>query len=53
MYVLIEWPEVQDLMEKPGFKENACLANDTEFLEHNTMVKSSAYFVNQEWLNNL
>ena len=49
-YILIEWPEIQDLMEKPGFNQNACLANDVEFLEVNTSVESSAYFVKESWL---
>lgn len=50
MYKLIEFPEVQELMELPGFAENACLANDEEFLEQNTSIGSSAYFVSVEWL---
>jgi hypothetical protein len=53
MYHLIEWPDIQDLMDEPGFDENACLANDEVFLEKNTTVSSSAYFVKEEWLNSL
>lgn len=53
MYRLIEWPDVQELMDIPGFEKNACLANDEEFLEENTITRSSAYFVKQEWLDDL
>ena len=53
MYILIEFPDVQDLMDKEDFRKNACLANDEEFLEENTTVQSSAYFVKEDWLNSI
>ena len=48
MYIIIQWPEIQDLMDKEGFRENACLANDDYFQQE---YGSSAYFVNVDWLS--
>lgn len=42
-YKLITFPEVQDLMEKEGFEDNAEPSVNT----------NGAYFVSVEWLNNL
>jgi hypothetical protein len=53
MYELIEWPEIQELMDEEGFDKNACLANDEEFLDNQTSNPSSAYFVSVEWLNEI
>lgn len=50
MYQLVQWPEIQELMDKPGFKENACLANDEFFVD---TYGSSAYFVNVDWLKKI
>ena len=47
-FVVIQWPEVQELMTKEGFDTNASLANDEWCLEE---YGSSAYFVNKQWLN--
>ena len=47
MYELVTWPEVQELMDVEGFRENACLANDEYFVD---TYGSSAYFVSCEWL---
>jgi hypothetical protein len=47
-FVIIQWPEVQDLMDKEGFNTNASLANDEWCLEK---YGSSAYFVNKQWLS--
>ena len=41
-YILVEWPDVQYLMDKEGFKENSSLADGEKF-------GSSAYFVSEEW----
>ena len=46
-YVIVTWPESQDLMEKPGFRENSYLVNDDKGIED---FGSSAYFVDEEWL---
>ena len=47
-FVVIQWPEIQDLMDKEGFDTNASLANDEWCLEE---YGSSAYFVNKQWLS--
>ncbi len=47
-FVIIQWPEIQDLMDKEGFDTNASLANDEWCLEE---YGSSAYFVNKQWLS--
>lgn len=46
-YVVVTWPESQDLMDKPGFRENSYLINDDKGIED---FGSSAYFVDEEWL---
>ena len=48
MYKLIEWPKVQSLMDRPGFKKSSCLANDDKFLANHTKNRSSAYFVSEK-----
>ena len=45
-YVVIQWPDVQYLMDKEGFEENSYLVNDDRGIED---FGSSAYFVNEEW----
>ena len=47
-FVIIQWPEIQYLMDKEGFNTNASLANDEWSLEK---YGSSAYFVNKQWLS--
>ena len=46
-YVIIQFPEIQFLMEREGFNENCYLINDEYFL---SLYGSSAYFVNESWL---
>ena len=48
LYEIIQWPEIQALMEKEGFQDNAYLINDEQGLSE---YGSSANFVNKEWLN--
>lgn len=48
-YIIVEWPEVQTLMEREGFEENSCLINSGIFLER---YGSSAYFVDKYWYEN-
>lgn len=50
MYVVVAWPDSQDLMEIEGFRDNSYLINDEKGIED---FGSSAYFVSIEWLNNL
>ena len=47
-YIVIQWPEIQELMNKERFKENSFLVNDPLGLDE---FGSSAYFVNEGWLN--
>ena len=47
-YVVISWPDSQDLMDKEGFRENSYLVNDEQGIED---FGSSAYFVDEDWLN--
>ena len=45
-YIVVRWPEIQDLMDLPGFIENSFLINDPLGLDE---FGSSAYFVNTKW----
>lgn len=49
-YEIITWPEVQELMELDGFRENSYLINDEKGMED---FGSSAYFVSVNWLINI
>lgn len=49
-YVPICWPEIQHYMDLPGFDENAYLINDEHGMDE---FGSSAYFVDEDWLNDL
>jgi len=42
LFTPVTWPESQELMELPGFEENALLINDEPLLEQ---YGSSAYLV--------
>ena len=43
-YVLVCWPESQELMEREGFDEHSSIADCENF-------DSGAYFVEKDWLN--
>lgn len=47
-YVIVTWPESQELMEREGFEENCHLINDESGLD---LYGSSAYFVDKDWLD--
>ena len=49
-FIVIQWPDIEALMEMPDFNDNAYLINDEPFL---TNYGSSAYFINEEWFNHL
>lgn len=49
-YEVVCWPEVQELFEWPGFRENSYLVNDEKGIED---FGSSAYFVDSEWLRSI
>lgn len=48
-FVVVTWPEIQEYMEKEGFKDNSHLINDEVGLEK---YGGSSYFINKEWLQN-
>lgn len=48
-YEVIGWPDIQDIMDLEGFKENAALIEPND----NMGIGSSTYLVNVEWLNSL
>lgn len=50
MYQVIQWPEIQELMDLPGFRENSFLINDPLGLND---FGSSAYFVSKNWLDSI
>ena len=50
LFTPVTWPESQELMELPGFEENALLINDQPLLEQ---YGSSAYLVRVSWLESL
>ena len=49
VFVVITWPDIQDLMDEEGFEENSILINDGSLYEK---YGDSAYMVNLNWLNN-
>ncbi len=49
-YVVVTWPDSQQLMDKEGFAENSYLVNDEQGLED---FGSSAYFVDEDWLDSV
>ena len=48
-YIVVTWPDSQELMELEGFRENSYLINDDKGMND---FGSSAYFVSEEWYNN-
>ena len=49
-FIVIPWPEVQELMNKEGFRENSCLVNDFPLYEE---FGDQAYFVRKQWINSI
>ena len=50
VFVVVTWPDVQDLMELEGFRENSILINESPlYVEFGY----SAYLVRNSWLNNM
>lgn len=49
-YVVVTWPESQNLFDIPGFEENSYLVNDDRGMED---FGGSAYFVDEEWLDGI
>lgn len=48
MFTVVCWPEIQALMEEPGFWEHCHLINDASGLEQ---FGPQAYFCEVAWLN--
>lgn len=49
-FIVIVWPEIQDLMDEDGFEYNCCLINDDPFIQE---YGNSAYFVRKTWLESI
>lgn len=49
-YVLIEWPEVQELMSYDDFDCHVHLVNDEGWIDQ---YGPSSYFVEEDWLKKL
>lgn len=49
-FKIIGWPEIQNLLNKPGFEENSQLVNQDNLVE---IYGPSAYFVFEGWLEGL
>lgn len=50
VYIVIQWPEIQEYMDLKGFRDNSYLINDEKGMDD---FGSSAYFVNKEWLESI
>lgn len=43
-YIIIGWPEIQDIMDEPTFEENTALINPNDYLG----IGSSTYLVDKK-----
>lgn len=48
-YEIVGWPDIQDIMDEEGFKENATLIEPNDAMG----IGSSTYLVDKEWLKYL
>ena len=48
-YEIIGWPEIQELMDKECFEDNATLIEPNDAMS----IGSSTYLVDKEWLESL
>ena len=48
-YVIIGWPDIQDIMDEEGFGDNAALIEPNDSMG----IGSSTYLVDKEWLESL
>lgn len=48
-YVIVDWPDIQDLMELEGFEENAALIEPNDSMG----IGSCTYLISKEWLESL
>jgi len=49
-FIVITWPEIQDLFEQKGFAENSILINDEVLYQE---YGDSAYMVRKNWIDKL
>ena len=50
LYLIITWPEIQEWMVEPGFREHSYLMNDEKGMEE---MGSSTYFVSTTWMKQI
>ena len=48
-YVIVGWPEIQELMDEEGFEDNTTLIESNDSMG----IGSSTYLVDREWLESL
>lgn len=48
-YVIIGWPDIQDIMDEEGFEENTTLIEPNDSMG----IGSSTYLVDKEWFESL
>lgn len=48
-YVIVDWPDIQSLMEEEDFHENATLIEPNDYMG----IGSSTYLVEKAWLDSL
>ena len=46
-YIIIDWPDIQYLMDIEGFEDNSTLINPND----NMGIGSSTYLINKDWYN--
>lgn len=47
-YIIIGWPDIQDYMDREGFRENSALIDMNE----NIGIGSSTYLISRDWIMN-
>ena len=48
-FIIVGWPEIQNLMDLDGFDDNAALIEPND----NMGIDSSTYLINKEWFDTL
>ena len=47
-FIVVQGPDIQELMNKEGFKDNVELIEDERYYQ---LYGDNAYFVNKDWYN--
>lgn len=47
-FIVVQEPDIQELMNKEGFKDNVELIEDERYYQ---LYGDNAYFINEEWYN--